>query len=493
VARACWSNVQSNFNGQQGVTPTQFGLINMSFLFAYSIGMYVSGWLGDKINLKYMVFTGMVCAATIIGLIGLLGYTGASPYGAIVFLFIINGAFQSTGLPGNLAILGNWLPTKRRGLYMGLWTANEHLGNILGQEVGAVTVAGLGSWYYALFFVFGWILSVSLLYVCFVEPYPGRLKFKIDPTSVEEGALPKERAQLLNTEAAPVLQKSLETEQQRTEQGVEFMRMSPTPNKESPEEMDQMATEQKQDGKPIDILENQTENTTVISAVDEDENKPKLPFLRILCLPGVIVCAVVFLCCKSCVYIQLFQVKTYFARNFGVTPQFATTLNQLGDVGEMVGGIVLGILGDTVMRQKRAVLIPPCLMVACILYGIMPIFRNDPASAAVCFTLGGMFLGGPYNILSTAIATDIGHRYKDNKKIVSTVIGIVDATGAFSSALWQYFITFFLEGPTFLYICAGFCFVAGALFTPTAWKELQAFRKEIKMEREAKRMIMAKI
>ena len=47
------------------------------------------------------------------------------------FLF----AFQSTGWPATVAIMGNWFGKKNRGLLMGVWNSHASIGNILGTAV----------------------------------------------------------------------------------------------------------------------------------------------------------------------------------------------------------------------------------------------------------------------------------------------------------------------------------------------------------------------
>ena len=96
AARTSWSNIQNSFNQNEGITGTQFGLINMIFMLCYSLGMYFSGWLGDKINVRYLIFGGMIGTVFTFGSIGLLGYFHFAVYGLIIALFALNGIFQST-------------------------------------------------------------------------------------------------------------------------------------------------------------------------------------------------------------------------------------------------------------------------------------------------------------------------------------------------------------------------------------------------------------
>ena len=131
AARTSWSNIQNNFNASQGTSKAQYGLINMVFLLCYSIGMYFSGWLGDKVNVKYLIFGGSVGTIISYGLVGLIGeYTNMS-FALILSLFAINGIFQSTvkiiismllnnskGWPGNMSVMGHWIEQNGRGFIL---------------------------------------------------------------------------------------------------------------------------------------------------------------------------------------------------------------------------------------------------------------------------------------------------------------------------------------------------------------------------------------
>ncbi|KAL6127884.1 hypothetical protein ACLB2K_071245 [Fragaria x ananassa] len=95
------------FDGSDGTV--LLGEIDVAFLAVYAIGMYFSGHLGDRINLRIFLTTGMVGT----------------------------GLFQSTGWPSVVAVVGNWFGKKKRGLIMGIWNAHTSVGNITGSLVAS--------------------------------------------------------------------------------------------------------------------------------------------------------------------------------------------------------------------------------------------------------------------------------------------------------------------------------------------------------------------
>lgn len=53
---------------------------------------------------------------------------------------------QSTGWPGVVSVMGNWLGIRRRGLVMGVWNAHTSVGNILGTAIPAIWAVRGGNW-----------------------------------------------------------------------------------------------------------------------------------------------------------------------------------------------------------------------------------------------------------------------------------------------------------------------------------------------------------
>ncbi|CAF0825875.1 unnamed protein product [Brachionus calyciflorus] len=109
------------------------GILDATFLAAYSIGLFISGILGDRFDLRYVLFLGMTLSSICMFLFGVLS-EWLSIYNKVwyVTFWIINGFAQSTGWPAVVAVMGNWFPKSGRGLIFGIWSANASVGNILG-------------------------------------------------------------------------------------------------------------------------------------------------------------------------------------------------------------------------------------------------------------------------------------------------------------------------------------------------------------------------
>lgn len=103
------------------------------FLAAYSIGLFISGILGDRFNLRYVLFLGMTTSALSLFVFGVLTeWYGIYNKYLYITIWIINGFAQSTGWPAVVAVMGNWFSKEGRGLIFGIWAANASVGNIFG-------------------------------------------------------------------------------------------------------------------------------------------------------------------------------------------------------------------------------------------------------------------------------------------------------------------------------------------------------------------------
>lgn len=109
------------------------GTLDTVFLFSYAVGLFISGIIGDRLNLRWVLSFGMCSSAFVVFVFGTLTewlhfynkwfYCG---------LWIVNGLLQSTGWPCVVAVMGNWFGKAGRGVVFGLWSACASVGNILG-------------------------------------------------------------------------------------------------------------------------------------------------------------------------------------------------------------------------------------------------------------------------------------------------------------------------------------------------------------------------
>jgi sugar phosphate permease len=111
------------------------GLVDFFFLICYSIGLFISGILGDNYPIRIIVPIGYMIVASMIVMISFGGTWGiTSVYYYIVF-FSISGLCQSISLASFVAVMGNWFAKDSRGLIFGIWCTCQNMGNIGGNLI----------------------------------------------------------------------------------------------------------------------------------------------------------------------------------------------------------------------------------------------------------------------------------------------------------------------------------------------------------------------
>ena len=151
------------------------GELDTSFLAMYTIGLFISGYVADKVDLRYFLSFGMFGSGLALIFMGAAYVFKIHSLAYFVALNLIAGAFQSIGWPSVVAIMASWFGEGRRGLVMGVWNAHTSIGNILGSVLTAASVSeGLHSEDWPLgFAVPGTIMCVmAFLVFAFIIPRP---------------------------------------------------------------------------------------------------------------------------------------------------------------------------------------------------------------------------------------------------------------------------------------------------------------------------------
>ncbi|KAL4575957.1 hypothetical protein LXL04_012044 [Taraxacum kok-saghyz] len=159
------------FNGTNGTG--LLGDLDLAFLIVYAIGMFFSGHIGDRMNLRIFLTIGMVGTGLFTSLFGVGYWANIHFFSYYLITQMLAGLFQSTGWPSVVAVVGNWFGKSKRGLIMGVWNAHTSVGNIAGSLIAA----------YFLKYGWGWSMVVPGLMIAFV----GVLVFMflpVDPESV---------------------------------------------------------------------------------------------------------------------------------------------------------------------------------------------------------------------------------------------------------------------------------------------------------------------
>lgn len=117
-----------------------FGDLDYAFYAAYAVGTFVSGWLADRMSLRYYLTIGMLLSGLMTSLFGVGYYLEIHSFTYYVLDQIVNGFLNASGWPAVIAVVGNWVETDR-GLVMALWISNAAFGNAIGAAIASAFVS----------------------------------------------------------------------------------------------------------------------------------------------------------------------------------------------------------------------------------------------------------------------------------------------------------------------------------------------------------------
>jgi len=120
-------------------TPAELGMIGSALFYTYALGKLTNGFLADHANMRR--FLGAAFLLTALCNV-LMGFT--TSLWAAVFIWGLNGWFQSFGAPGGVVAMTAWFSNSERGRAYGVWSTAHSIGEGLTFLVVGSLVAWLG-------------------------------------------------------------------------------------------------------------------------------------------------------------------------------------------------------------------------------------------------------------------------------------------------------------------------------------------------------------
>ncbi|KAF8373570.1 hypothetical protein PRIPAC_79999, partial [Pristionchus pacificus] len=142
-------------------------LLDFGFLFAYAIGLYIGGILGDRYSPRIVLSIGVWLSATVIFLFGYVTEVNSFYHSSVYFtLWVSGGLFQSVAWPTEICVMGNWFGRGSRGLIMGVWSGCASVGNIIGTLITSGVIYAGYEYAFAvnsiILFLFGFVIFFCL-------------------------------------------------------------------------------------------------------------------------------------------------------------------------------------------------------------------------------------------------------------------------------------------------------------------------------------------
>uniref|UniRef100_A0A5B7B5X9 Major facilitator superfamily (MFS) profile domain-containing protein n=1 Tax=Davidia involucrata TaxID=16924 RepID=A0A5B7B5X9_DAVIN len=345
------------------------GELDLAFLSIYAGGMYFSGHLGDRMDLRILLTVGMVGTGLFTSLYGVGYWANIHVFYYFLIVQMFAGLFQSTGWPSVVAVVGNWFGKSKRGLIMGIWNAHTSVGNITGSLIASALLK----------YGWGWSMVVPGLVIAFF----GLVVFVLLPVSPESVAADGDEDEL-----------------------------------ESPKKCGEGVTE----------------------PLLKSEKEKAVGFIEAWKIPGVAPFALCLFFAKLVAYTFLYWLPFYISHTAidgkYLTSEAAGNLSTLFDVGGVVGGILAGHISDRLdARAITAASFMYCSIPALFLYRSYG-HISLPVNAAFML-ITGMFVNGPYALITTAVSADLGTHssLKGNSRALATVTAIIDGTGSIGAAI----------------------------------------------------------
>ena len=453
------------------------GLLDASFLCMYAAGLFVAGWVSDRVDARLCLVTSQGVSGLLVGGFGIAGFLGVRHILFYVILWGFHGLFQSLAFPACMKVLTAWFPVEGRGWVLGVWGCSSALGNILGGGMAAVarhtTLGTFSHWEIAMLiaaatiFLHGTLLVWSCL---LVRPPPTAHAWDTGFTAAAAAAAASQTSSLdplsltgsvsFHSLGNMSLSGALLEGNVVQEQGDGERAVTTSPGEDEDGGRDTGGNKdgggrgygggsnggaEKEHRHSVQVVGSTLSALSVMPTT-------AISFRRACCIPGVLAYALAFACVKAVLYSFLFWLPFYLSTAFKLEPGIANLYAMSYDLGSVIGGTAAGFLVDRFLRGTGHGLVA---MVGLGASGAPLLFlalnnpsatggMSLPATVVVVF-LSGCFLGGPSTLIAGIAAADFGNHAslrREHESAVGTVSGIIDGTGSIGAAAVQFLVGF---------------------------------------------------
>jgi len=365
---------------------TLLGTLDSSFLFAYAAAMFFSGFVAERVSLRYFLAVGMIASGISCYLFGITHHFGIHAIWYYILVQIFGGIVQSTGWPGVVTVVGNWFGKGKRGLIFGIWNSHTSVGNIVGTLMASAfleTDWGLS------FMVPGLVIAIA-----------GFINFMFLVESPEDVGC-----------EVPHRPNSPNMSKREADSPREILHDEPT-------ESDL-------------LLECRIQETPVTKGEEK-----AVGFIGAMKIPGVIEFSLCLFFAKLVSYTFLYWLPFYIKSSTTLSESQSANLSTIFDVGGILGGIFAGLISDysgmNACTCAVMLIISIPLLLLYYLFGSVSNLLNISM-----LTLAGFFVNGPYALITTAVSAELGtHKsLSSNSKALATVTAIIDGTGSIGAAV----------------------------------------------------------
>ncbi|KAJ8980374.1 hypothetical protein NQ317_009368 [Molorchus minor] len=405
------------FDGSDATASQMLGELDSAFLFCYAIAMFISGFIAERVNLRYFLSIGMLMSGVFSYLFGIAKSYNIHSLSYYIFVQAMAGIFQTTGWPGVVTVMSNWFGKSKRGLIFGLWNSHTSIGNILGSLIAAAYVET--DW--ALSFIMPGLIVGLAGFILF-------LFLVVSPSDVGCTMTNNERIdrtkryrqmddQVANDSSSVEVSDVDDTEILIGEQAIESrLRYSAIQN--------------------VEIQRQPTERSHLLPNSSSESSEQAIGFLDACYIPGVVEFSLALFFSKLVSYTFLYWLPLYVNASTTMSATLSADLSTLFDVGGIAGAIIAGILSD-----KSEMPATTCSVMLVLAAPMMFLYQQFSTVSLgvnmILLIIVGLLVNGPYALITTAVSAELGthHSLEGNSKALATVTAIIDGTGSIGAAV----------------------------------------------------------
>jgi len=371
--------VKQQLQNQAGYSALVLSEMDTTFMATYAIGNILSGKAGDTYRPTTVLAIGLfgsgLClfGLNVVLWLDIEGWSESFGNMCILSIYFLFGFFQSTGGPVGTAVMGNWFCDK---------DSIKKRGLIFGlwtchQYCGDVTAALCTAWVLNN----SWAYWYALLIPAVLNFLWGFLTLTLIPDPAEVGIITDE-----------VRIRLAKLEQKRAALGA---------------------------GEHVD-----------------DSGPKPISYVDAMKIPMVAQYAVAFGFFKLTNYVLFFWLPYFLGKNFDAVT--ANLIASLYSVGMMPGGIIVGVVSDW-FGGRRASVIGTFMACLIVFLAIFAKYSEDLSAPALLVMLAimGILVGGPNNIITSAVAADLASHpsVRGSNKSLGTVTGLINGCGAITASI----------------------------------------------------------
>jgi OPA family glycerol-3-phosphate transporter-like MFS transporter 1/2 len=383
LSRKSYSTVKQQLQSDAGYSSTILSAMDTVFMFTYAAGNIINGKLGDTFNPTTILAIGLwgsgACLLVMVGAIlsNLVEVNVTLANTVLLSILFLFGIFQATGGPVGTAVMGNWFcdadSVANRGTIFGFWTCHQYMGDISAALVTAWILGSGAAYWWALF-----VPAIANILFAFIT-------MQLVPDPFDKG--------IITPEVKILKQNSRQKKKEMAEKG---------------------------------------------ESIEEDLGPQAISFMDAFKIPMVANYAFAFGFFKLTNYCLFFWLPYFLGKNFD--PVTANLIASLYSVGMMPGGIIVGYASDF-FGGRRALVIGIFMGLLIVFLAVFAKYSEsgDMSPGVLLFMLAcmGIFVGGPNNIITSAVAADLSSHpsVRGSSKSLGTVTGLINGCGSFTASV----------------------------------------------------------